>query len=113
MALRAAFAGAVLTLLSGAAVAELIPDRLRCEYLTNPLGIDVTRPRLSWILQSAATGRRGEKQTAYRIVVASRAELLESDQGDLWDSGRVASSETIHHIYSGKPLKSRMQCYWK
>ena len=43
-------------------------DHLRCEYLDNPQGIDVPKPRLSWIIQS---GRQGEVQTAYRIIVAS------------------------------------------
>ena len=46
----------------------LIPDRLRCEYLVNPLGIDAVRPRLSWIVQS---GEREQVQTAYQVLVAS------------------------------------------
>src|ERR1051325_4439766 len=61
-------------------------QKLRCEYLVNPLGIDVERPRLSWML-NATTGVRG--QSAYRVLVASRRDVLQKDQGDLWDSGRV------------------------
>ena len=58
-------------------------DHLRCEYRVDPLGIDVTQPRLFWQMQDR---RRGAVQTAYRVLVASTAELLASDQGDLWDS---------------------------
>ena len=57
-------------------------DSLRCEYLTNPLGIDATKPRLSWVLHS---NERGQKQTAYHILVASSSEFLDRDNGDLWD----------------------------
>jgi len=88
----------------------LAPERLRCEYLENPLGIDVVRPRLSWIVTSP---ERGQRQTAYHILVASSPEKLAADQGDLWDTGRVASDETLHHEYEGSPLPSRQRCYWK
>jgi hypothetical protein len=37
---------------------------LCCEYRSNPLGIDVLAPRLSWVL---ASNRRGARQTAYQI----------------------------------------------
>lgn len=55
------------TLLSLPAIAVTVAD-LRCEYRTNPLGIDVTAPRLSWKLESKA---RGARQTAYQVLVAS------------------------------------------
>lgn len=83
---------------------------LRCEYLKNPLGIDVEKPRLSWVIESA---RRGERQTAYHVLVASTPELLAKDQGDLWDSGRVESDQSIQVEYAGKPLASRTRCHWK
>jgi alpha-L-rhamnosidase len=85
-------------------------ERLRCEYLTNPLGIDAAKPRLSWILQSA---ERGQRQTAYQVLVASTPDVLAKDQGDLWDSGRVASDQSVHVEYAGTPLGSRMRCCWK
>lgn len=85
-------------------------EGLRCEYLDNPLGIDVTSPPLSW---KVVSGKRGDCQTAYRILVASSAELLKKDRGDLWDSGRVPSDRSIQVEYAGKPLESRMRCYWK
>ncbi len=88
----------------------LEPGRLRCEYMVNPLGIDVAKPRLSWTLES---GQRGQAQTAYRILVASDPKLLGKDVGDLWDSGKVASDQSIQIAYAGRPLESRMPCYWK
>ena len=59
-------------------------DHLDCEYLTNPNGIAEPRPRLGWIIES---GERGQRQTAYRVLVASTEALLKRDTGDLWDSG--------------------------
>ena len=91
-------------------ISELKITNLRCEYLKNPLGIDAVKPRLSWILESSD---RGEKQTAYRIIVSSSEENLEKDIGDLWDSGKVESDRTNQIVYDGKELHSRMKCYWK
>jgi len=88
----------------------LVADRLRCEYLSNPMGIDVPRPRLSWVVVS---DERGARQTAYRILVASSPEELAAGRGDLWDSGRVESDQTLHVVYDGRPLKSGQPCYWK
>ena len=62
---------------------DMTVENLRCEYLTNPLGIDVTRPRLSWVLESYT---RGQFQTAYRILVASSEENINKNIGDLWDT---------------------------
>ncbi len=83
---------------------------LTCEYLDNPLGIDVVEPRLSWMLQSA---ERGERQTAYHVLVADSPARLAADQGNLWDSGKVASDQSVHVVYAGRPLKSRDRCWWK
>jgi alpha-L-rhamnosidase len=83
---------------------------LRCEYLTDPLGIDVVQPRLSWKLESLW---RGQKQTAYQVLVASEEKRLVEDKADLWDSGKVASDQSIHVVYAGKPMASRTHCYWK
>jgi len=86
------------------------PEYLRCEYLINPLGIDVVNPRLSWIVQSE---ERDQIQTAYQIVVSSSKDLSEKEQGNLWDTGKVSSDQTCHIKYEGKTLKSQMNCYWK
>ena len=86
------------------------PNFLRCEYLANPLGIDVRNPRLSWILESEA---RNQRQTAYQILIASSEDLLQNNEGDLWDSTKIESDQSIQINYQGEPLKSRMFCYWK
>jgi len=92
-------------------VVELLkPADLRCEYLVNPLGIDEVKPRLSWKLES---NQRGQKQTAYRIVVSSSREKLDKNVGDLWDTDKVKSDQSIHVVYKGKPMESRMRYYWK
>ena len=90
--------------------AAVATQYLRCEYLNDPLGIDATRPRLSWIITS---NRRGEMQTAYQILVASSPKLLNEGQGDLWDSGKVSSDESSQITYAGDPLISRESCFWK
>ncbi len=74
-----------------AAEGPLPPANLRCEYLKNPLGIDVLQPRFAWVL---AHTERGQKQTAYQVLVASSLELLNQDKGDLWDSGKTASEDS-------------------
>ena len=83
---------------------------LRCEYLVNPLSIDAREPRLSWQLASIT---RGASQTAYQIVVSTTPANLALNKGDLWDTGKVTSRETIQIEYKGKPLQSRQQCLWK
>src|ERR1035437_1712111 len=90
--------------------ASLMPVTMRCEYRFNPLGIDEAQPRLTWCVGS---DERGAKQTAYQILVASGAELLAKNSGDLWDSGKVASDQTVNIVYEGKPLASGQPCFWK
>ncbi|MFZ5830472.1 MAG: family 78 glycoside hydrolase catalytic domain, partial [Planctomycetota bacterium] len=64
----------------------------------------------SWIVVS---DERGQKQTAWQVLVASSAELLAQDRGDLWDSGKVETDETVNIAYAGRDLASRQECYWK
>ena len=91
----------------------IAPVDLRCEYLNNPLGIDVTQPRLNWRLEPAKSSVRGQRQTAYQVLVAASEKVLHADQGDLWDSGKVMSDESVQITYSGKPLTSQEACWWK
>jgi alpha-L-rhamnosidase len=72
--------------------------------------MDVREPRFSWVLHHTA---RAQVQTAYQVLVASRVEELERDAGDIWDSGKVASSDSIQVVYAGKPLESGKSYYWK
>jgi hypothetical protein len=98
---------------TSAAQAPALAERLRCEYRLNPLGIDVPAPRLSWIMVSTDNGRRGARQIAFRVLVASTATLLAENRGDLWDSGRVQSDQCNQLGYAGKPLRSSQQAFWK
>lgn len=92
------------------ATAGLRPVDLRCEYAVNPIGIGVVQPRFYWTLESA---RRSQRQTAYQVLVASSEAKLKSNHGDLWDSGKVSSDQSIHIAYAGTPLHSRQRAHWK
>ncbi|HLJ57434.1 MAG TPA: family 78 glycoside hydrolase catalytic domain, partial [Chthonomonadaceae bacterium] len=93
---------------SGVAVADP-----RCEYLEDPIGLDVPHPRLSWRMEASDPDARGVRQTGYRVRVASSRALLDQDQGDLWDSGDVASDRSVHVAYAGRPLTAGAECWWK
>ena len=58
----------------------MTPAELWCEYAVDPLGIDVPEPRFGWTLDSS---RRGEVQSAYRILVATHNSLQE---GEIYDA---------------------------
>ena len=84
--------------------------RLTCEHFTNPVGIGTRIPRLSWVLSSA---EQDQVQTAYQILVASSPTWLTEKKADYWNSGRVASDQSILIEYAGKKLESRDICWWK
>ena len=86
------------------------PDTLRCEYLRDPLGVDTPEPRFAWVLEHS---QRAEKQTAYQVLVATRAELLDQNRGDQWDSGKVSSDDSTQVAYAGKALESGKDYFWK
>lgn len=83
---------------------------LLCDYSNSPIGIENTKPRLSWQIVSK---ERGEKQTAYQIIVSSSLEKLEQGKGDIWNSGKVISDKSAQVAYAGSRLKLRQICYWK
>jgi len=96
--------------LAGTFAQEVSVTKLRCEYLTNPQGIDVTNPRLSWVLQSDF---RGQLQTSYQIMAATTFEGLMTDKADIWNSGRTNSDQSLNLVYDGKPLASGQKVFWK
>ncbi len=95
---------------SAANAANPVASSLRTEWLSNPVGIDSPAPRLSWRIDS---DERGQKQTAYQVLVASDEQTLKQNQGDLWDTGKVAGNETLNLAYAGKPLVSGQRVFWK
>jgi hypothetical protein len=90
--------------------AKMLPVELKTEHLIEPLGIETGRPRFGWLLHSA---ERAQLQTAYQILVATSLEKLQADIGDKWDSGRVASDNSVEVSYGGSELKSSERCFWK
>jgi alpha-L-rhamnosidase len=88
--------------------AAVTVERLEAQAAARPLGIDDPAPRLSWVLASA---RRGVRQTAFEVRVASSPDLLRGGRADLWDSGRVASADPWTR-YAGRPLASRTRYHW-
>ena len=91
-------------------VAAIAATDLRCESAVNPLGIDAVSPRMSWVLTSS---EKGQKQTAYQILVTSDEAKLRNEEPDVWDSGRVASDESTQVVYRGPALLSRRRYFWK
>lgn len=112
MSTRIRLFSAALVLLSSLAgqTGEFKPVALRCEYRVNPLGIDEAQPRLTWRMESA---ERGQRQTAFQILVATSERLLRPGKADLWDSGKVASDQSVNVLYAGRSLASRQRCFWK
>ncbi len=106
---------AVLLPLSACAVAPdpdagaLEAHDLRCMALSEPLGVDVAQPLLSWKLRS---DERAQRQTAWQLVVATTPEDAARGVGDLWDSGRVEGADSLGIAYAGRPLRSHQRCSW-
>ena len=100
-----------LTILASAQLlAQLTALGLRVEYLTNPIGIDVVQPRLSW--QIAST-RRNTMQAAYELQVGASEASLTRGANLLWDSGKVGSDASVFVDYAGPPAVSRTRYYWR
>ncbi len=97
------FVAMVLTPLSTLHAVEVLD--LRCDYHTNPIGIDAEKPGLSWKIEDGdpKSGGRGLRQSAYQVLVASSEDLLKHDKGDVWDSGKMVSNQSNHIEYAGKP----------
>ena len=89
--------------------AAATPVQLRTEHQINPLGIDAATPHFAW--QSDATTPNW-MQSAYQILVASSERNLSAGRADIWDSGRIASSDSINIPYAGPALKSQTRYVW-
>lgn len=84
-------------------------ESLRCEYLENPEGIDILRPRLGWVLSSS---ERDTRQAAYRIRAGGCSAVLGEGGSDGWDSGWVETGQSQQVVYAGPPLSSRQRVLW-
>ena len=74
---------------------------LKTEYLTNPIGIDVTEPRVSWNCEG------GVKQSAYQIIAK------DVDGDEVWNSGKVESNQMHLIPWNGENLDSRDCITWQ
>ncbi|MBN1362749.1 MAG: glycoside hydrolase family 78 protein [Sedimentisphaerales bacterium] len=87
----------------------LVTDPI-CEYQVDPIGIGMTRPRLSWKIVS---DRRAVMQSAYHIRCAANPEALQAGRDLLWDTGKIESDQSLHVTYGGPALQSRQRVYWQ
>lgn len=86
------------------------PERLKCESLVTPLGMDAEKPTLSWQLRDT---RDGAKQNAYEVQVALSAANLAAGKADVWDSGKVESSDSIGVVYGGPAMQASKRYFWR
>jgi alpha-L-rhamnosidase len=93
-----------------AQVSSTGPVAFEVDNLNTPLGIDDPAPSFSWQLQDPA---RGARQTAYDVLVASSQENLRNSNADVWDSGRVESSQSLNVKYAGPALAPSTRYYWQ
>jgi alpha-L-rhamnosidase len=85
-------------------------SKLLVDYTEDPLGIDNTKPQLTWIVNSDVPENF---QTAYQILVASTPYLLDKNEGDVWDSGKIITDQSVNVVYEGPEVKSRKRYFWK
>jgi alpha-L-rhamnosidase len=91
-------------------ISPVSPKHLQCEYLQDPVGIDVPQPRLGWELESA---QPNQIQTAFQILVADQLNLLETNSANVWDSGKVETAQSSQVVYGGPDLQSTTTYWWK
>lgn len=84
------------------------PFNLQCEYLTSPIGVDATAPRLQWQLND---DRQGAFQSAYRVIVGTDSMDVAKGKGSNWDSDKVKSAAQ-RVVYEGKELQPFTKYYW-
>jgi hypothetical protein len=93
--------------------APLTPVHLTTEMRENPVGIDTAKPVFGWNLEAPPGNPRNLRQSAYRILVASSAQQLAHQTGDIWDSGGIAATTFWQLPYAGPPLHSHITYFWQ
>ena len=88
----------------------LQPINLTCEYLTNPLGIDILHPRFGWNFTST---ERNQFQTAYEVIVSDNIIAVQQGKGNQWETGKITSAENMHIEYGGTALRPFTKYYWR
>jgi len=82
---------------------------LQCEYLTNPLGIDVSAPRLSWQMDDET---QGALQSSYQLIIGTDSAAVSHNTGNAWQTLKIKSDEQ-RTTYHGKKLLPFTRYYWK
>lgn len=100
----------ILTSISFMGSSKNLVNSLKCDYHVNPVGIDVTQPRLSW---QTVAGENNFVQQAYEIRVAITLQNLTSSSKLIWNSGKVNSSESVNVVYGGPAAKSMQRLWWQ
>jgi hypothetical protein len=108
----------LLSAVRGGAFPETAASSLRLESTAvegqvNPIGVDTSNPRFGWTLAARDPAARGLTQTAYRILLATSRQGLQSAKTAAWDTGKVLSSQTNGIVYAGTPLQSHRRYYWR
>jgi len=88
--------------------AQVSVTNLRCEYLDNPIGLDVKSPRFTWQLES---GNHGTYQQSYSLIVGTDENSVINGEGNIWESG-VINKSTIPVVYEGPELKPFTRYFW-
>ncbi len=84
-------------------------QEIKCNGIGNPCGVEKI-PNFSWIITS---DKRGQKQSAYQIIVASDRKSADKGKGDYWDSGKLISGENAWISYEGKNLMPASEYFWR
>ena len=88
---------------------DLLVTQLKCNNLVNPLGTD-NKPFFSWIVESK---KKNQRQTAYRIIISSDLKKINSGEGDILDSGKTISDQSLWIRYNGKELTPGEKYFWR
>ncbi len=81
--------------------------------MINPTGLEEQQPRFSWTFKATDPARYGQRQTAWRILVADKKADIQANNGTIWDSKWQASDKMQLIEYGGTQLQSDMRYYWK
>jgi alpha-L-rhamnosidase len=88
----------------------IVVSNLQCEHKTDPLAINTVAPQFGWQLRSP---QRNVLQTAYRILVSDKLELLQKNIGNTWDSKKINSNNSIQVVFKGKKIAAATKYFWK
>lgn len=85
-----------------------VPYDLTCEYLENPVGVDISTPRLRWKILGAD---KNDILKTYIWLSEDSFAVVNSNIENCWY--KELPKNTFNIIYDGKPLKSYTKYYWK